>query len=681
MSSSTHDRCHQFGPTGPAATAGRGRLCGVHDGDDGRRGPRWATAGALALSALLPLVELGRIALFEPPAGLVAAAAVLAMCLPLHLRHVVYALRGQRAPYSGWSLLAMAVLMAWATVAVSSGWAWMLSSLAVSVLLTLRPPWSLLCFGAVLVAAYVEGAPTFRGDVASSTALYLAAAVAFRSVCLFAVIRLVAEVRSLDRAREDVARAAVEHQRADTALRLTRSLVPDLEDVARRAEDLPPATFARDEVAVLVGDARRLLGEVRAVVTRTRGAGDQRALADAGRLLRGDALSAEPGPAAAESPAASLTSSIRRSLVLLVFVRVVVLAMLLAFAVGVAYPSALPAWASIAILLIASVEFWRALRTAFAKGPDRQPWPAAGVTAVHVVTLLFVEPPAQFAFAGVLVAAVAAQEVRGRWRVAAVGVPLLLMIGAGLVDLASTGPSPAEVSWYLAYTLAVYSLGAGSLIASARLVGAVRALEATRAVLAAQAVDAENRRFARDLHDTLVQSLSAVALTGEVALRLVDRAPAAADRELDHLRAVAAGLAEDARRVGEDQRAVTLAGETQVAVQLLRAAGVEADVRVEVTPATAQADALLGWAVREAATNVVRHSTATRCAIAVTEQDGHVGLLVVNDGVPPQPPDRERGTGLAGLADRARALRGSVLAEADDDGEFQLRVRVPQVVR
>jgi signal transduction histidine kinase len=681
MSPSIHDSCHQFGPMAPGTTGNRGTLSGVHDGDDARSGPRWATAGALALSALLPLLELGRIALTEPAPGLMAAAVAVAVCLPLHLRHVAYALRGLRAPHSGWSLAAMAVLMAWGASVVTASWGWMLSSLAVSVLLTVRAPWSLLCFAAVLAASYVEGMSTVAGAVAGGTAVYVAAAVAFRSVCLFVVIRLVAEVRSLDRAREAVARAAVEHQRADTALQLTRTLVHELEDVASRAQRLPEPTVATSQVTALVRDARRLLAEVREIVSRTRSEGAQRALADAGRLLRGDDVAQDAAGAAAESPATSLTSSVRRSVALLVLVRVVVLVMLLAFAAGVSYPAPLPAWVSVVILFVAGVEFRRAWRAAFSLPPDRLPWSTASVTAAAAVALLLVEPRVQFAFTLVLVAATAAHDLRGHWRHAAAGLCLVGGFLAGLADVLGTGPTQAQMIWYVVYVPTVWSLAAGSLIASAGLVGAVRALEATRAVLAEQAVDAENRRFARDLHDTLVQSLSAVALTGELALRLVDRDPVVAARELDQLRALATGLAEDARRVGEGQRAVTLAGETRAAAQLLRAAGIEADIRVEVRPVTPQADALLGWAVREAATNVVRHSTASRCAIAVTQEDGHVGLLVVNDGVRARPPGGAReGTGLAGLADRVRDLRGSVQAEDGDAGEFRLRVRVPEGV-
>ena len=668
----------------PATPRTRGTLPLVFDGDDGDdggRGPRWATAGVLGLSALLPLVELSRIALGQPAVEALMAAGVLAVCLPLHLRHVAYALRGERPAYAGWSLAVMALLMGWATVASAASWGWMLGSLAVSVLLTVRPPWSLLLLGAVMVGASWEGVAEFN-QIDTAHGLYFALAVMFRAVCLFAVIRLVVEVRTLDAARNAVAGAAVEHQRADAALRLTRPLVEDLESIGRRADRLGRPDQAREEIATLVGEARRVLAEVRAIVSRTRGAGAQRDLVDAGRFLRGDAVSGTPIREGVLSPATSLTASIQRSLVLLVLVRVVVVGLALAFAAGVAYEGPLPSWTVTVIAVLSVLELREALRTARAQRPDRLPWPAAVSIAVAAAALLAVESEEQFAFAVLLVGATVAMARPARWRNATVVAALLAMPVAGLVDDMLPRSLPTVVLvWYVVYALAVGGLAMGSMVASARLVAAVRALEETRLVLAERAVDAENRRFARDLHDTFVQSLSAVALTGDLVLRLVDRDPAAAAREVAHLRTVATGLAEDARRVREDQRAVTLADETQVAAQLLRAAGIETDIRVEVTPTTQEADALLGWALREAATNVVRHSSATRCAIAVTQEDGHLGLLVVNDGVRSAPGDGgPAGSGLAGLADRVRELHGSVDAGACEAGQFRLRVRVPEAV-
>jgi two-component system sensor histidine kinase DesK len=84
---------------------------------------------------------------------------------------------------------------------------------------------------------------------------------------------------------------------------------------------------------------------------------------------------------------------------------------------------------------------------------------------------------------------------------------------------------------------------------------------------------------------------------------------------------------------------------------------------------------VLAWAVREGVTNVLRHSEASTCWVTAARRDGMVRLGIVNDGA--RPPAGE-GNGLAGLAERARALAGRVSAERTRDGRFRLLVEVPE---
>ena len=97
----------------------RGTLSVVDAPGEVGRGTRWATAGIMGISAALPVMELGRVALGETWRGFLVATAVVAACLPLHLRHVWHAVHGRRAPHAGWSLAAMAVLLGLAGAVVS----------------------------------------------------------------------------------------------------------------------------------------------------------------------------------------------------------------------------------------------------------------------------------------------------------------------------------------------------------------------------------------------------------------------------------------------------------------------------------------------------------------------------------------------------------------------------------
>src|SRR5690606_6515778 len=84
----------------------------------------------------------------------------------------------------------------------------------------------------------------------------------------------------------------------------------------------------------------------------------------------------------------------------------------------------------------------------------------------------------------------------------------------------------------------------------------------------------------------------------------------------------------------------------------------------------------LGWAVREAATNVLRHGDARRCAMALRVKEGRVVLTVENDGVP-RSGGPGRGAGLIGLRERLAEIGGTLRAGPTGDGRFLLTAEVP----
>ena len=86
----------------------------------------------------------------------------------------------------------------------------------------------------------------------------------------------------------------------------------------------------------------------------------------------------------------------------------------------------------------------------------------------------------------------------------------------------------------------------------------------------------------------------------------------------------------------------------------------------------------LGWVVREAVTNVLRHSSAGECTVTLTAGDP-VQLRVENDGVGPDDVGSgrgERGHGLRGLSERLAATSGQLSAGREGD-RFVLVARVP----
>lgn len=216
-----------------------------------------------------------------------------------------------------------------------------------------------------------------------------------------------------------------------------------------------------------------------------------------------------------------------------------------------------------------------------------------------------------------------------------------------------------------------------ALYGTVRLARVVRELDATRDELARLAVDQERLRVSRDLHDVLGQSLSAISLKGDLALRLLSIDANRARGEVLGMTDVARTALRNVRAVARDEHNVTLREELTAAAALLAAAGVDATITAPDTDRTLPPGSaeVLAWAVREGTTNLLRHSDARTASITLAVRADGVELEMINDGERERPSGQ--GTGIAGLRDRAEALGGSTIAGVAPGGGFRLSVTVP----
>jgi two-component system sensor histidine kinase DesK len=88
----------------------------------------------------------------------------------------------------------------------------------------------------------------------------------------------------------------------------------------------------------------------------------------------------------------------------------------------------------------------------------------------------------------------------------------------------------------------------------------------------------------------------------------------------------------------------------------------------------AKVDAVLGWVVREATTNVLRHSHASAVTVQLDASDRLARLVVTDDGVGSGAPS---GAGLSGLAERVEALGGRLESGPAGARGFRLAAEVP----
>jgi two-component system sensor histidine kinase DesK len=243
----------------------------------------------------------------------------------------------------------------------------------------------------------------------------------------------------------------------------------------------------------------------------------------------------------------------------------------------------------------------------------------------------------------------------------------------GAVASAASGAAGAAVVGFVAS-----SVGIGLLILVLRdLRMRNQELTRARAELAELAVARERERFARDLHDLLGHSLSVIALKAELAGRLVTDRPVDAGREIGEVEAVARKALGEVREAVSGYRQPKLQDELAGARVALSAAGIEVRVDGADVALEPEVEAVLAWAVREGATNVIRHSQARHCVLRVQAGLDEAGVEVVDDGVG-STNGSAGGSGLAGLAERARDLGGVAEAGAASGGGYRLAVSVPR---
>ncbi|WP_179277120.1 sensor histidine kinase [Actinoplanes regularis] len=243
------------------------------------------------------------------------------------------------------------------------------------------------------------------------------------------------------------------------------------------------------------------------------------------------------------------------------------------------------------------------------------------------------------------------------------------LVGAGVVAVATAATT---ADWWRGITGAVAF--ACCVAATLAQMWIWEMAERARRDAAAAAVGAERDRFAAELHDIQGHSLQVIVLKSELAARLAATDPDRAVAEMREVEALARDALRDSRDVARGLRPVALATEIANAVGVLTAAGIACHAD-QIAAAPVRQERLLALVVREATTNMLRHSTATRATITLTADRGTgVTLTVVNDA-PLQPSATGDRGGLDNLAGRIATAGGSLTWRREPD-HFQVTARL-----
>jgi two-component system, NarL family, sensor histidine kinase UhpB len=313
------------------------------------------------------------------------------------------------------------------------------------------------------------------------------------------------------------------------------------------------------------------------------------------------------------------------------------------------YPTASFWYVLLALQVLAAAAFY--LRTQF-RAHKRSFWPMALLLCIATAALA-VEYAAQ------------KYGLRGMWtQVAQIATPLMMvLVGLRLLQQQGRALQQAEE---------------GKAHLELRIREAAAEIERNFAQLAELRVEKvterERKRIAADLHDDLGAKLLTIVHTSDS-----ERISTLAREALEEMRLSVRGL------TGKPVQLIDALGDWRAeVVSRLGQAGIEADwsAPVEDLPQTLSARAFVQTTriLREAVSNVIKHSGSTHCSLACNIDDGDLQIVVRDNGngIPMELDGRlDRGHGMASMKHRAKQLQGQCLVESGPGYGTVIRLTLP----
>lgn len=220
----------------------------------------------------------------------------------------------------------------------------------------------------------------------------------------------------------------------------------------------------------------------------------------------------------------------------------------------------------------------------------------------------------------------------------------------------------------------------------ARLLDELTAAQAeVKALSRERGASEERERLARDIHDTLAQSLAGLVLLAERAGRQsregATDAAAATMATVEQVARDALGEARAlvARTAAVPDEAAFGASVERLVERFRLQSGAAVDVRVDEIAETLDRDrqVVLLRSVQEGLSNVARHAHATLASVALRAEEGNVVLRIADDGGGFDPAASRSGFGLDGMADRVALAGGTLHVDSAPGSGTTLSVRLP----
>lgn len=231
----------------------------------------------------------------------------------------------------------------------------------------------------------------------------------------------------------------------------------------------------------------------------------------------------------------------------------------------------------------------------------------------------------------------------------------------------------------------VFPFGARSLTSNRML---ERKLDQANEVIKEMVKREERMRIARDLHDTMGHTLSLITLKSQLVEKLAAKDPERAQAEAREIQRTSRAALRQVRELVSEMRAVSVAEELAEAGEMLRSAEIILEVEGDLSlPGVSDlTQNILSLCIKEAVTNIVKHSGAGRCRITIEITEGNVRITIEDNGIGLRQEggtagEYRAGNGLKGMAERLSLIDGSMSLNSGGSGGTLLSVEIPRIVK
>ncbi|WP_416151906.1 histidine kinase [Salipaludibacillus sp. HK11] len=187
----------------------------------------------------------------------------------------------------------------------------------------------------------------------------------------------------------------------------------------------------------------------------------------------------------------------------------------------------------------------------------------------------------------------------------------------------------------------------------------------------------ERQRISRDLHDTLGQKLSLIGLKSDLAAKLINKQPDKARDEIKDVQITARTALKEVRELVTEMRGTKLEDEIQRVEQILQAANIEFKFEgsLQLPNTSLIAENVVSMCVKEAVTNIVKHSGASSCSIIVEPGDTGLAVKVYDNGIGiGATKDRKKKSGIKGMKERLEFVNGNLDIHAENGTTLVINV-------